>query len=106
VALPVASLIRASLKPGDDVIRCVNQERWRKRRFRRGVLFPCVTALVLGLLLLTSCGPADQQPASTSVTGAWLSVHMIDTSVGWAESWDVAGSGAYLILRTTDGGRQ
>jgi photosystem II stability/assembly factor-like uncharacterized protein len=87
------------------MIRSVNQERWRKRRFTRGVLFPCVTAIVLGLLLLTSCGPPEHQPASTRIPGALFSVRMMDARIGWAESWDLAGSGAYLILRTTDGGR-
>jgi len=30
---------------------------------------------------------------------------MLDARVGWAVSWDLAGTGAYHILKTTDGGR-
>jgi photosystem II stability/assembly factor-like uncharacterized protein len=86
------------------MIKSVDQELWRKKHLTRGVLFQCFTSIVLGFLLLTSCGPAEHQPTSINIPGALLSVRMMDASVGWAESWDPAGSGAYLILRTTDGG--
>lgn len=48
---------------------------------------------------------ADNRPATNVVAGAFNTLHMIDAMTGWAVSWDVLGSGAYTILRTTDGGR-
>jgi photosystem II stability/assembly factor-like uncharacterized protein len=97
----------------------IDQALWRKRYSRRGVLLPCSILTLLGLLLLTSCGQpgngnepsptsivqAGNQPATNTIAGALTSVQMMDASTGWAMSWDLAGTGAYHILKTTDGGR-
>jgi photosystem II stability/assembly factor-like uncharacterized protein len=67
----------------------------------------CPPLALLGfLLLLTGCGPqtGSQTPTST-IPGAFASVQMIDARTGWAVSWDIAGTGAYSILKTGDGGR-
>jgi hypothetical protein len=84
------------------------------------------TLTLLGcLLLLTSCGQnatasqtlttsvvkaqvvkADAQTTTNGVADAFSSaLHMINANIGWTTSWDIAGSGAYTILKTTDGGR-
>lgn len=79
-----------------------------------------ILALLGCLLLLTSCGQngtasqtptssvvkADIQAATNVVAGAFSPpLHMINATIGWTTSWDIAGSGAYTILKTTDGGR-
>ena len=82
------------------------------------VFLPISTLTLLGCLLLTSCGQngsgnvsstssvrADSQSATSSITGAFGNLQMINAMVGWATSWDVTGPGAYTILKTTDGGR-
>ena len=98
----------------------IAQALWSKGLSKRGMLFPRTPLDFVGLLLLTSCGlPANgdvpgsssivhagNQPATNSVVGALTKVQMIDANIGWAVSWDLAGSGAYQILRTTDGGRR
>ncbi len=87
---------------------------------RRCVLSPFSTLTLLGfLLLLISCGQngtgsgistssvvnADNQPAANVVAGTFTTLHMINAMIGWAIGWDISGSGTYMILKTTDGGR-
>ncbi len=74
--------------------------------------------LILSLLTLSSCGiqhntgsqsstlvTTGNQPATSTLTGALTKLHMINATVGWAVSWDLAGTGnSYHILRTTDAG--
>ncbi len=68
------------------------------------------------LLILPSCGSQaggnNQQsttiqtndPSSTRVVAGIINnLHMITATMGWAVSLDIAGTGAYNILRTTDG---
>ena len=85
----------------------IAQALWSKGLSKRGVLFPRTPLAFVGLLLLTSCGlPANgdvpgsssivhagNQPATNSVVGALTKVQMIDANIGWAVSWDLAGSG-------------
>jgi photosystem II stability/assembly factor-like uncharacterized protein len=86
---------------------------------RRCFLSAFSTLTLLGfLLLLTSCGQngtgsesttssvvkADNQPTTNVVAGAFTTLHMINTMVGWAISWNIVGTGTYNILKTTDGG--
>lgn len=55
------------------------------------------------LLFLAGCGPgASGQPSK--ISGIFSHIHMIDASVGWAVSWNVARNGANSILKTSDGG--
>ncbi len=72
----------------------------------QGMLSPCATLTFLGFLLLTGCGPhgTGNQPITLPLAGALTRVQMIDANTGWAISWDLAGTGAYHILKTTDGG--
>lgn len=87
---------------------------------RRCFISPFSIFTLLGfLLLLASCGQngtgsesstssvvkADNQLATNVVAGAFTTLHMINTMVGWAISWDITGSSTYNILKTTDGGR-
>ncbi len=74
--------------------------------------------LILSLLTLSSCGLQNRtgsqsstlvtpgsQPATSTLTGDLTGLHMINATVGWAVSWDIAGTGnSYHILRTTDAG--
>ncbi len=75
--------------------------------------------LILSLLTLLSCGiqhntgsqssssvvTTGNQPATSTLTGDLTELHMINATVGWAVSWDLAGTGnSYHILRTTDAG--
>src|SRR5713226_8463697 len=75
--------------------------------------------LILSLFILSSCGiqhntgsqssssvvTTGNQPATSTLTGALTGLHMINATVGWAVSWDIAGTGnSYHILRTTDAG--
>lgn len=76
--------------------------------------------ILIGLLALVSCGSQNgtgsqsssgsvqaqggKGPGTNMLTGALGEVRMIDATVGWAVSWDIAGTGSYHILRTTDGG--
>ena len=74
--------------------------------------------LILSLFILSSCGiqhntggqsstpvTPGSQPATSTLTGALTGLHMINATVGWAVSWDIAGTGnSYHILRTTDAG--
>lgn len=73
--------------------------------------------MIVALFVLSSCGSngnggstgssetqASNQPATNILTGDLTDLHMIDATVGWAVSWDIAGAGAYHILRTVDGG--
>lgn len=97
----------------------IAQALWNRGFSKRGMLFSRAPLAFVGLLLLTSCGlpangdapgstsiiQAGNQSATNSVTGALTKVRMIDANIGWAMGWDLAGSGAYQILRTTDGGR-
>ncbi len=99
-------------------MRNIDQALWRSRDSRRGVLLPCSLLTLLGLLLLTGCGQrgagsaasatsivqAGNQPATNTIVGALTRVQMMNASTGWAVSWDLAGTGAYHILKTTDGG--
>ena len=90
------------------------------RSHKRGyVISPFSTLLLLGFLLLASCGQhgtgnqsptssvvgADNQPATNVVAGAFTTLQMMNATIGWAISRDMSGSGAYAILQTTDGGR-
>ena len=81
-----------------------------RRRQRRGVLTAGSTTVLFGLLLvLIGCGQpetARQVPATSTLSGVLMSVQMITAKVGWAISWDVAGNGAYRILKTVDGGHE
>lgn len=74
-----------------------------------------IVILFLCLLILSSCGyqnktgshsstQGSHPPGTNTPAGDLTALHMIDAMVGWAVSWDVVGSGAYTILRTTDGG--
>jgi photosystem II stability/assembly factor-like uncharacterized protein len=78
----------------------------------------CIS-LIIALLLLTSCGSKQQgniasdsstvQGANGSQTGvlagAFSTVHMINASVGWAETMNLSSpSISFTVLRTTDGG--
>jgi photosystem II stability/assembly factor-like uncharacterized protein len=81
-------------------------------------IFLTCCALSLGVFILTGCGPhgtgnqsstsstvqAGNEPATNTIAGELTRVQMIDAKTGWAISWDIAGNGAYHILRTTDGG--
>jgi photosystem II stability/assembly factor-like uncharacterized protein len=78
------------------------------------------TILIFALFMVSGCGFPQSQGQSqnaqtfatiqrgnqvlTTVPGAFSSLDMISATVGWAVSWDLAGSGSYVILRTTDGG--
>jgi hypothetical protein len=96
-------------------MRNIDQALWRSRDSRRGGLLPCSILTLVCLLLLTSCRQpgngcaasstsAENQPAANTIAGALIKVQMIDASIGWAVSWNLAGTGAYHILKTTDGG--
>lgn len=74
--------------------------------------------LILSLFILSSCGiqhntgsqsstlvTTGNQPATSTLRGDLTGLHMINATVGWAVSWDIAGTGnSYHILRTTDAG--
>src|SRR5260370_40292479 len=74
--------------------------------------------LILSLFILSSCGiqhntggqpsalvTPGSQPATSTLTGDLTGLHMVNATVGWAVSWDIAGTGnSYHILRTTDAG--
>ena len=84
---------------------------------QRGIIPISMTLIIVSLLALSSCGfqdrggnqsssvvKANNQPPTSTLTGILANLHMIDAMVGWAVSWDIAGSGNYNILRTIDGG--
>ncbi len=68
--------------------------------------------LILSLFILSSCGiqhntgsqsstlvTPGSQPATSTLTGDLTGLHMINATVGWAVSWDIAGTGnSYHIL--------
>jgi len=78
--------------------------------------FPVVGLLLCVLLVLSGCGfhqgqaarastsTPDVQRGFNTVPGAFMDLHMINATVGWAVSQDVAGDGNDTILRTSDGG--
>ncbi len=82
------------------------------------LILTCCT-LSVAVFILAACKPqgangtsstsstvqAGDEPATNTIVGELTRVQMIDAKTGWAISWDIAGNGAYHILRTTDGGR-
>lgn len=82
------------------------------------ITFISMSVLILSLFILSSCGiqhntggqsstlvTTGNQLATTTLTGDLTELHMINATVGWAVSWDLAGTGnSYHILRTTDAG--
>jgi photosystem II stability/assembly factor-like uncharacterized protein len=90
---------------------------FRNRAHHLTISVSVILSIFTSLLVLSSCGSqaggnnqwsttirANDQGSTESVTGMISGLHMITATTGWAVSWDIAGTGAYTILRTTDGG--
>ncbi|HZU69870.1 MAG TPA: hypothetical protein VFA09_21555 [Ktedonobacteraceae bacterium] len=92
----------------------IRSNRLKQRRII-SVSMIMLSLCLLVPFILASCGyqnktgsqsstQGNNQPGTNTPAGDLTGLHMINAMVGWAVSWDALGSGAYTILRTTDGG--
>jgi photosystem II stability/assembly factor-like uncharacterized protein len=92
-----------------------NRSRQDARR-QPAISVSVILSIFTILLALSSCGSraggvnqgnttiqTNDQGSTRVVAGIINDLHMITATTGWAVSLDIAGTGAYTILRTTDG---